>query len=154
MTKGSFLTDPRATVGWPFDLLQREIGRVFDDVGRRLPAGGAARFDPAIDVAETESSIEITAELPGLAEKDVDVSLTDDLLTIKGEKKTTREEKNASWHVEERSFGSFQRTMRLPFRPDADAVAARFEAGVLHVSVPKPKNGANGTRKIEVKGAA
>jgi HSP20 family protein len=108
---------------------------------------------PRIDVAETDSAIEITAELPGIDEKEVDVVLRDDVLTIKGEKKSEREEKKKDYHLVERSFGSFARTIRLPFDADSEAVKASFAKGVLKVSIAKPAEVKQKTVKIPVRTA-
>jgi HSP20 family protein len=82
----------------------------------------------------------VTAELPGVDEKDIDLSLADGVLTIRGEKKTEREEtdKDKNWHLTERSYGSFSRTIALPYDPDSAKVEAKFDKGVLRVRLPKP----------------
>ena len=110
-----------------------------------------ADWRPAIDVKETETGLTVTAELPGMTEQDVELSVDDDVLTIKGEKKseTTKDEKG--WHVQERSYGSFVRTLQLPFAPKAEDVTAEFTKGVLTVTVPKPPGAAKPTSRIEIK---
>jgi HSP20 family protein len=95
----------------------------------------------------------VTAELPGLDEKDVEVVLRDDLLTIKGEKKSEREEKKKDYHLVERSFGSFSRTIHLPFEAASDAVKASFTKGVLKITINKPTEIKDKTVKIPVKSA-
>jgi HSP20 family protein len=138
----------------PFTAMQREINRVFDDFGRGSPARWAdADVSPRIDVAETDNTIEVTAELPGLDEKDVDVVLRDDVLTVKGEKKSEREEKKKDYHLIERSFGSFARSIRLPFEADSEAVKASFNKGVLRVVINKPAQVKDKTVKIPVRSA-
>ena len=107
-----------------------------------------------MDVKDTAKAVEVSVELPGLAESDVDVSVTDRLLKISGEKKTEDERKEADYHVMERSYGKFTRSMTLPFAPDPDKIEAKFDKGVLTVSVPKPPEEATGTKKIEVKTGA
>ena len=138
----------------PFAAMQKEINRMFEDFGRgslmRLSNGDTS---PRIDVAETDNAIEVTAELPGIDEKDVDVVLRDDLLTIKGEKKSEREEKKKDYHLVERSFGSFSRTIQLPFEADSEAVKANFAKGVLKISVAKPAEVKEKTVKIPVRSA-
>ena len=138
----------------PFAAMQTEINRMFEDFGRgslmRLSNTDAA---PRIDVAETDNAIEITAELPGIDEKDVDVVLRDDLLTIKGEKKSEREEKKKDYHLVERSFGSFARSIRLPFEADSEAVKANFAKGVLKITIAKPAEVKDKTVKIPVRSA-
>ncbi len=91
----------------PFDGLQREVERLFDDFSRGYATPRTQDLTPSIDVTETDKEVEITAELPGLEEKDVQVNVADNLLTIRGEKKAEREDKNKDYHVVERSYGSF-----------------------------------------------
>lgn len=136
----------------PFAIMQKEINRMFSDFGRGLPARfGDGDVSPRIDVAETDSAVEVTAELPGIDEKDVEVVLRDDLLTIKGEKKSEREEKKKDYHLVERSFGSFSRSIRLPFEADSETVKANFAKGVLKVSIAKPAQVKEKTVKIPVR---
>ena len=138
----------------PFSAMQREINRVFDDFGRgSLARWSDADASPKIDVAETDGTLEVTAELPGLDEKDVDVVLRDDILTLKGEKKSEREEKKKDYHLVERSFGSFTRSIRLPFEVDSEAVKANFNKGVLKIVINKPAQVQDKTVKIPVRSA-
>jgi len=136
----------------PFDSLQREIDRLFEDFGRKLPAFGATCLTPTIDVTETDKEIEITAELPGLEEKDVEVNVADNVLTIRGEKKADKEEKNKNYQIVERSYGAFARTVELPDGIDPAAIKASIAKGVLKVTVPKPAPAK--TTKVEIKTAA
>lgn len=142
----------RHSEGDPFVAMQKEINRMFENFGRgslmRLSNTDAT---PRVDVAETDTAIEVTAELPGIDEKDVDVVLRDDVLTIKGEKKSEREEKKKDYHLVERSFGAFSRTIQLPFAADAEAVKASFAKGVLKVSITKPAEVKDKTVKIPVR---
>ena len=105
----------------PFGSLFREVQKTFEDFSRRSPFARFGPDIPKIDVAESKDAIDVTAELPGVDEKDVDITLADDVLTIRGEKKSEREEqdKDKNWHVVERSYGSFSRSIPLPFEPDA-----------------------------------
>ena len=135
--------------------LFQEVQKTFEDFSRRSPF---ARFSsdilsPKIDVAESKDAIDITAELPGVDEKDVDVTLADDVLTIRGEKKSEREEqdKDKNWHVVERSYGSFSRAIPLPFEPDAAKVEAKFDKGVLRIRLPKSEEVTKKEQKIEIK---
>ena len=132
--------------GDPFLSLHREMNRLFDDVfrGTGLPAAtgsqgqGVGNFvNASINVSETENEIRITAELPGVTEQDIDVSLDDDVLTIRGEKKFERKDDKENFHFVERSYGTFQRSLRLPFQVDPEQVQASFENGVLTVTLPK-----------------
>ncbi|WP_370455213.1 Hsp20/alpha crystallin family protein [Pseudolabrys sp. FHR47] len=107
---------------------------------------------PSIDVVETDKEIEITAELPGLEEKDVQLNVADNLLTIRGEKKAEKEDKGKDYRIVERSYGAFERTLELPPGVDADAIKASIAKGVLTVTVPKPAPAQ--AKKIEVKPAA
>lgn len=99
----------------------------------------AARFDfaPRVETAETEKQYEVTVELPGVDEKDVQVTLDDDVLTIRGEKKAEREEKKKDYHVTERSYGAFQRAFTLPDDVAPDKIAANFDKGVLKIVLPR-----------------
>ena len=101
---------------------------------------------------ETDKQIEITAELPGLEEKDVQVNLADNVLTIRGEKKAEKEEKDKAYRLVERSYGSFVRSLELPEGVNADAIKASIDKGVLKVTVPKPAPAQ--VKKIDVKAAA
>jgi HSP20 family protein len=144
--------------GDPFLSLHREMNRLFDDAFRGAPAtagqgSGAGNFVNALmNVSETDNEIRITAELPGVTEQDIDVSLDDDVLTIRGEKKFERTEggEKESFHFVERSYGTFQRAIRLPFPINPDQVKASFENGVLTVTLPKTAQ-AERTRRIQVR---
>jgi HSP20 family protein len=137
----------------PFTSLQREIDRLFEDFTSGWPTlRHVPDLTPRMDVTETDKEIEITAELPGLEEKDVQVNLADNVLTIKGEKKAEKEEKDKNYRVVERSYGSFSRTLELPDGVDPSAVKATIAKGVLKVTVPKPAPAQ--AKKIEVKTAA
>ena len=139
----------------PFAALQQEVEKVFDDFTKTWPSvanfAGRGALAPNIDIQETDTGIELTAELPGVDEKDVDVTLADKLLTIKGEKKSEREEKEEGRVMSERSYGAFQRSFSLPYEVDPDKIDARVEKGVLKVSLPKSAELAGKTRKIEIK---
>jgi len=100
-------------------------------------------------VSETDEALTVKAELPGIAEKDIDISISDGILTIKGEKKHEKEEEKACYHTVERRYGSFSRTMRLPTDVDSEKVDATFKDGVLRLALPKSE--ASKPRKIEIK---
>jgi HSP20 family protein len=141
----------------PFISLQQEIDQLFDDFTRGFPSlgtfgGGMNKMLPTMDVSETDKEIEITAELPGLEEKDVQINVADDILTIRGEKKAEKEEKDKNYHLVERSYGSFERSLALPEGVNADAIKANIAKGVLKVTVPKPAPAQ--VKKVEVKAAA
>lgn len=144
----------RRNEGDPFAAMQKEINRMFSEFGRGWPARFAdGEVSPRIDVVETDAAIEVTAELPGIEEKDVDVMLRDDVLTIRGEKKSEREESKTDYHLIERSFGSFSRSVRLPFEADSEAVKAHFAKGLLKVTIAKPADIKEKTVKIPVRSA-
>lgn len=153
-SRGTSLT-PEDRPTDPFLSFRQEMDRLFDDFFRST---GLTRFTreegrlvPDIDVCETENSLQVIAELPGVDEKDVDVELSEDVLTIRGEKKVDREEKDKSYRLVERSYGSFTRSIRLPFRVDEEKVDASFENGVLTVTLPKSPEVQQKTKKISVK---
>jgi len=140
----------------PFYGLWQNVNRVFDDffTGYDMMPFGPMKneFSPSVNVAETDEAIEVTAELPGMSEKDVDVSLTQDALTIKGEKKQEHEEKGQDYYHMERSYGSFSRVIPLPRdMVDADKVEASFDKGVLRVTLPKLEKAQHISRRIPVK---
>lgn len=144
----------------PFVTFRRQMDRMFDDFftgfggGRSLQAGGGwSGVTPMVDVSETDKELVVTAELPGLDDKDFEVTLTGDLLTIKGEKKSEHEEKNGDATYMERRYGSFARTVRLPFEVGNEKVDAKYDKGVLTVRVPKPAEVQKAVRRIEVKAA-
>ena len=143
------------SVASPFMSLQREIDRLFEDFSRGFPTiagNGATALMPSMDVTETDKEIEITAELPGLEEKDVQINVADNILTIRGEKKAEKEQKDKNYRLVERSYGSFERTLELPEGVNADAIKANISKGLLKVTVPKPVP--TQAKKIEVKSAA
>ena len=144
----------------PFVTFRREIDRIFDDFytgfgGSRSLQGASSwsTVTPMIDVAETDKDVIVTAELPGLSDKDFEVTLTGDLLTIRGEKKSEHEEKNGDATYMERRYGSFMRTLRLPFEIGNEKVDAKYDKGVLTVRVSKPAEAQKAVRRIEVKAA-
>lgn len=146
----------------PLTSLHREIDRVFDDFNRSfgLPrmsqtvgeAGTA--FAPRMDVVETDKSLEVTTELPGVAEADVEVTIVDDVLTIRGEKKAEKKEEKDDYRLVERSYGSFQRSLRLPFKTLPDEIDAQFRDGILKVVLPKPPEVEAKTHKVAIKSAS
>ena len=136
----------------PFAFLQQEIDRLFDGFSHSFPSFTAAATVPSMDVAETDKVIEITAELPGLEKKDVELNVTDNLLTIRGEKRSEREEKNKDYHLVECSFGCFPRSVELPEGVKPEDIAAEIARGVLKVTVQKPAP--KQSKQIDIKTAA
>ncbi|MGE9008572.1 Hsp20/alpha crystallin family protein [Leptospira interrogans] len=135
----------------PFSFLQQEIDQLFDGVSRTIP-GFTTSTMPSMDIGETDKAIEITAELPGLEKKDVELNVTDNLLTIRGEKKNEREEKTKDYHLVERSYGSFSRSVELPAGVKVDDITAEIANGVLKVTVQKPAP--KQAKQIDIKTAA
>jgi HSP20 family protein len=150
----SLATRPEAFLFGP---LHREIDRLFDDFTRGLSILGPqdqASLMPSMDVTENDKEIVIAAELPGLERKDVEISLENDVLTIRGEKKVESEEKDdkKNYHLKERSYGVFYRMLQLPPGIDPSSVQATMSNGVLKIAIPKPAR--SEAKKIEVKEAA
>ncbi|MDD2325622.1 MAG: Hsp20/alpha crystallin family protein [Alphaproteobacteria bacterium] len=141
-----------AVGGDPFTSLQRQLNQVFEDVLGGLPENVAAA-PLKLDVKEDEKGFHVAAELPGLSEKEVEVTFHDGMLTIRGEKKVERDEKKDKWHIVERSSGSFSRQLSMPTNIDADKIEAKFDQGILTVCLPKLPDEKTGAKKIEVKGA-
>jgi HSP20 family protein len=109
---------------------------------------------PAVDITESDKAYEISAELPGLDEKNVEVKVVNDNLLIKGEKQEEKEEKKKDYYLHERQFGSFERCFEVPEGVDADKIEASFKKGVLTVTLPKKPEAQKPEKKIEVKAAA
>jgi HSP20 family protein len=130
-------------------MMQRDMDRFF---GPQAATAGEPELAvmPAIDVSEKDGAIEITAELPGVKESDLDVSITDGVLTLKGEKSSDTEKKEKDYHVVERRYGSFRRQIPLGFMPETDKVKAAFKDGVLSLHIPRPAASAEATQKIAI----
>lgn len=154
---------------WPFESLRREIDRLFDDFNGgfwRSPFRGSL-FDvtpfrrgsadltalPAVDVSETDKAYEINADLPGMDEKNVEVKVANGILTIKGEKRDEKEEKQKDYHMRERSFGSFERSFQVPDNVDGEKIEANFRKGVLSVTLPKKAEAQKSAKNITIKAA-
>jgi HSP20 family protein len=148
----------------PFQSFRNEMDRMFDQLWRGFgfPAPRRA-FEaepfwqregasvPAVDVAEDEKAYHITAELPGLSDKDLEVNLSDDILTISGEKRDEREQREKNYHFSERRYGSFRRSFAVPQGIDRDKIEASFRNGVLALTLPKTQEAVQRQKKIEVK---
>jgi len=143
----------------PFSLAQNEMSQLINsltqDFWSPMDIWGGRSWEnlvPNLDVEETEKHFKITAELPGMDEKDVSVSLSKDTLTIKGEKKIEKEENKSNLHHVERSYGSFQRSVVLPAEVRKDKVEASFKKGLLTIILPKTRGNSNSQQDIPVKG--
>jgi HSP20 family protein len=117
----------------PFNFLRQEIDRLFE------VSSSIEGLRPQFETKENENSIEITAELPGVAEGDINLSLSKGILTISGEKKSEEKKEGETYYITERQYGSFSRSLKLSYEPEQDDIKASFKEGVLKVSVPKPK---------------
>jgi HSP20 family protein len=161
---------PAAARPWePFASLRDQIDRIFNDFDwpdfRFAPRRGLTAFDPvrnwadlggslpAVDLVEHQGNYELQAELPGLDPGDIEVKLSDGMMTIKGEKSASHVEDKEDFHLRERSYGAFQRSFRLPSGVDSDKVEAKFEKGVLCVTLPKTAEAREKERRIEIKAA-
>lgn len=141
----------------PFLSLHREVNRLFDDVFRgfdsSLPAfGRASSFGsgwPSVEISDGEKAVKVTAEVPGLEEKDIEVLLDDGVLTLKGEKRSEMEDKDRQFS--ERYYGRFERRIRLGYEVEQDKIDARFKNGVLTVTLPKSAKAQSQAKRIEIK---
>ena len=141
----------------PFLTLHREMNRLFDDVFSRFDSTMPSVFNqmsawPSVEVVETDKDIRIAAELPGMGEKDVEVSVSDDVLTIRGEKKAEIDDRERAFS--ERYYGRFERRIPLPFEVEDDRAEASFENGVLTVTLPKSPKAEAKTKRIAISGKA
>lgn len=156
--QGSVTPPARREEEVPLFSLQREVNRLFDDFFRgfdlrplRIAEERWGGFSPKMDLEETEKEYRITAELPGVEEKDVEVLLTGNSLSLKGEKREEKEEKGKSFYHVERSYGTFQRTVPLPDGIDLKKIDAEFKNGLLTVKLPKTAEAKTRSKKVPVK---
>jgi len=141
----------------PFRELERmrnEVDRLWDTFFEGRPrtrkAGGDGEWLPSIDVSETKNDLVVEAEVPGMDPKDIDISLSDGTLTIKGERKHEKEEKEKDYHLIERSYGTFTRMVRLPTEVKRDKISASYKNGILKVILPKSEEAMTKEVKIKV----
>lgn len=159
-------TTPAENVWSPFESLHREIDRLFEDFHpgawhfpftRRSSGAGLMprlrnwQVAPPMDLVEKDGAYEISVELPGMDEKDVEVKLSNGTLTVKGEKSEEKEEKNKEYHLSERSYGSFSRSFRVPDSVDSSKIDAKFAKGLLTVKLPKTAAAKTAEKKIQIK---
>jgi HSP20 family protein len=166
-TEGSPVTQPTKASDWqPFEVLRNQVDRLFHDFQTGFLQAPFFRpfpdiesfwrrdlgFDvtPAIDVIEKDKAFEVTAELPGLDAKDIDIQLANGMLTIKGEKQEEKEEKTKDRYVSERRYGSFRRTLQVPGGVDAEKIEASYKSGVLTVTLPKSSEAQKKEKTIPV----
>jgi HSP20 family protein len=147
----------REIIPWrPFgelERMRREMDRLWDSFFEERPRRkleGVGEWLPSLDVSETKNDLVVKAELPGLEPKDIDISLSEGILTIKGEKKQEKEEKEENYHLIERSYGSFTRSVRLPREVQSERINASFKNGVLRVTLPKSEEAKRKEIKIKV----
>ncbi|MFN3575948.1 MAG: Hsp20/alpha crystallin family protein [Tabrizicola sp.] len=147
--------EPKSEDKNPIATLQQEMNRVFDNFWNRFgdldwPWGGG---EAKSDVVETKDHVEVSIELPGMEMKDIEVSVTDDMLTVKGEKKIERQEEKKGYYLSERSYGAIYRTIPLPPGVDGEKAEASFRNGVLTIRLPQTPEAQARVKRIEVKGA-
>jgi len=154
-----------STRHWPFDnnfaplnSLRREVDEIFNQFTDRFGVFGRSDTKdfqiPALDVDETEKAFEVSAELPGVAEEDIDISVTDNVLTIHGEKQQSSQSEDADRRISECSYGVYERSLSLPFKCDAKSIKADYDNGVLHLVIPKPKQVTTKPQKVAIRSAA
>jgi HSP20 family protein len=149
------------TAAWhPFDDLRREVDHLFEDFGRGdwlrplRPINLEAIFrQPAVDIAEKDKVFEITAELPGLDIKNIEVTLRNGNIVLKGERQDQKEEKSKDYYLQERQYGAFERSFALPEGVDASKVDATFRNGILTITLPKTAEAQKPEQKVAVKAA-
>lgn len=128
----------------PFNFLRREIDRIFET------STSMQGIRPEFEVKESKDGLQVTAELPGIAEKDIDISLADGILTISGEKKSEEIKDGETYHITERSYGSFRRSLKLPYEPEEKKISAFFKDGVLNLTIPRRATSKLHTHKIAI----
>jgi len=136
-----------------FERMRREMDRMWDSFFERRPqllAEEQGEWLPALDLAETANEFVVKAEIPGLDSKDIDISLSDNMLTIKGEKKQEREEKEENYHFIERSYGSFFRSIQLPGEVNQQKITTSYKNGILKIHLPKSEEAKKKELKIKV----
>lgn len=146
-------SDTKAATEHPFVALQREMNRVFEDFWGRAGRPFEIVPEPRLDMHETDSALRLTIELPGMDAKDVEITCTDHLLTLRGEKRAEHETAEGAHHIVERRYGRFERSLPLPAGLDTARAEATFDKGVLSLTFPKTPEAKAATRRIEVKAA-
>ena len=144
----------------PFNWLRREVDQLFNTMwptssnpSSSLSSQGLFSVSPSLDVSENEKEFMVTADVPGLEEKDLKVEFSNKVLTIKGEKKLNREEKQENYYMSERWSGSFSRSIQIPSPVNEDLIQAEVKDGVLYITLPKTESEPKQIKQIEVKKA-
>jgi len=142
--------------GNPFSLMRHDMDTLFEDFFRGVemePIFGRhnEQLSPNVDITESDREIQVSAELPGMDEKDIDITLNHDSLTIKGEKKEEKEDKGRDYYRMERSYGSFCRSIPIPVEIETDKVNASYKKGILTITIPKSSKALEEKKKIAVK---
>lgn len=158
MSETTVPTEYRPQIATPAPLLRlrEEIDRLFEDFSLARPSrsifsfGASAALSPAMELAPTSDGYELSVELPGLDEKDVEVEFADGVLSVSGDKREESEKKENGYLLSERRYGSFRREVTLPADVDPDTIAGKFEQGVLKLAMKKDKNAENRTKKIKI----
>jgi HSP20 family protein len=157
-----------ARAGDPFDSLRNQVDRLFDEfsssfggfpfsrgwLGRHMPESLLPVSDfnlPEVDLVDTEDAYRMTADLPGMSEKDIELTVSEGVLTFKGEKKEERDERDKGYYLSERRYGSFQRSFRLPADVDEAKLEATMKNGVLSVVLPKAAEAKSKAKKLSIK---
>lgn len=136
-----------------FERMRRDMDRLWDSFfegGHRKRGEEAGEWLPSLDVSETKNDLVVKAELPGMDPKEIDISLSEGVLTIKGERKQEKEEKEENYHLIERSYGSFTRSFRLPREVQSEKISTSYTDGGLKVTLPKSEEAKNKESKIKV----
>lgn len=161
MTKSVVKSGPRESRSWldPFDLFEDDMNRAFGDYFRRLPVSriglrpdNAGRLFANLDLRESDDEVTVEVDVPGVNRDDIDITLTDSTLQIKGKRESKKEEKSESVHRIEREYGAFDRRIALPCEVDADRVEADLKSGVLMIRLAKSQKAKEQTRRIEIHG--
>ena len=134
-----------------FERTRRNFDQLWDSLfGRGLEGRVGGEWLPSLDLAETDNELVVKAELPGMDPKDIDISLSDGMLTIKGEKKQEKEEKKSDYHFVERSYGAFTRSIQLPKQVQREKINASYKNGLLRITLPKSEEAKKKEVKIKV----
>lgn len=129
--------------------VQDEVNRLFDGLMRQRERSDVGEWSPAVDISETDDEFIVAADVPGMKADDIKISVANNILTLRGEKKNVREEKKADFHRVERTYGAFERTFSLPSGVEAENIRAKHRDGVLEVRLPKSREAKPQEIKVE-----